>query len=398
MVRTRSKATSLKCSPWVQPLHDFFLPLVTSTSSNLIVSYVQKVLGLDPVRGVSKNFLGRAMFVLMRLATSLGEDIYYFLPLLYWFALPLAVSFSTAFGLVVTAGQFVKDITCLPRPPKQFVYKTKIYKIVKLENHFSTEYGLPSTHTMSGSLAFTFLYTLDRLQLLGSHQNSTFIIYFIGSFLTFACALSRLYMGVHSVYDVLFGLVLALLLQYTILIPYGESIDDFLYRRIGGIAVIVAALIWFTCFYPKTTPWSASWGTACQLFGVWLGSSIGLVIIFQALPELANVLVASSLLHTRIEDWQLWTIALKIVSGGISVLAVRKLAKSGTSKLMIALIRGGVVSIPEDEKFDTEGHPVPLLKAYPVEIPTRLMSYGCTALATVLLVPLVWKWTGILEL
>jgi hypothetical protein len=62
---------------------------------------------------------------------------------------------------------------------------------------------------------------------------------------------------------------------------------------------------------------------------------------------------------------------------------------------MTTLVRKGVITIPEDEKFDTEGQPVPLSKAYVVEVPTRLMNYGCTALATVALVPIVWKYLEI---
>lgn len=235
---------------------------------------------------------------------------------------------------------------------------------------------------------------MDRLNLLDKGRSSL-IIYSVGSFLTLACALSRLYMGVHSVYDVIFGLALACVLQVFILIPHGESIDTFLYTQKEGIAFIFMALIWFTCFYPKTKPWSASWGTACQLFGVWLGSSIGLTIVYQAKPELSQVLLSSSLLHTKTADWDTATLGLKILSGIISILAVRQVAKSGTSKLMTTLVRKGVITIPEDEKFDTEGQPVPLSKAYVVEVPTRLMNYGCTALATVALVPIVWKYLEI---
>ena len=176
------------------------------------------------------------------------------------------------------------------------------------------------------------------------------------------------------------------------MIPYGESIDAFLYTQKEGIAFICMALIWFTCLYPKTKPWSASWGTACQLFGVWLGSSIGLTIVFQAKPELSQVLLTSSLLHTKMEDWDMTILCLKALSGIISILTVRQVAKSGTSKLMTTLVRRGLLTIPEDEKFDTEGQPVPLSKAYIVEVPTRLMNYGCTALATVALVPIVWQY------
>ena len=157
----------------------------------------------------------------------------------------------------------------LAPPPKEFKFQGKDYYIAKLENHFSTEYGLPSTHAMSGSLIFVILSKMRKLGLLSDH--GPYYILIVGSFVTLSCALSRLYMGVHSIYDVIFGLLLVGILQSFILIPYGEYMDAFLYQNEYGIIATLLVLLWFITLYPKTSPWSASWGTACQLFGVWLG-------------------------------------------------------------------------------------------------------------------------------
>jgi sphingosine-1-phosphate phosphatase 1 len=396
MVSTRSSAeakvkNSSLCGSFMLPWHNFFYPLVTSLHSNLIVHHVQKFFGLDPVSGRSPTLFGKLAYAFFRVATSLGDDVYYFLPFVYWFALPVGIPFSTAFGLIITAGQFIKDMSCLPRPPKQFSYNGKTCHIAKLENHYSTEYGLPSTHAMSGTLSFTVLIALDRLKLLDGDNNGP-MIFGLGTILTMSCALSRLYMGVHSVYDVAVGLMLAFTLHCTLLIPYGEQIDHYLYHEEQGILVTLTALLWFTCFYPATTPWSASWGTASQLFGVWSGISLGLHVVFVHQPELGQLLLSSSLLDVPISQWDWPVLVTKSMSGLVTLLITIVIIKKATLAFMISLIKNGIVTIPKAEKFDTAGDPVPLKKSYMVEIPTRLMSYGITSFVVIVGVPLVWSY------
>ena len=99
---------------------------------------------------------------------------------------------------------------------------------------------------------------MERLGLLS--DKGPYFIPIFGTLATLSCALSRLYMGVHSIYDVIFGLFLAAVLQYFVLIPYGEDMDAFLYQNDKGIIATLLILLWFTTLYPKTAPWSASWG------------------------------------------------------------------------------------------------------------------------------------------
>ena len=390
----RDFAAENRCPTFVRPFHRYWYPLVTSVESHLVVSRTQRFFQLDNVSGKSKNVLGKLSYIFFCLATSLGEDAYYFLPLLYWYCLPIAITFSTAFGLVVTAGQFVKDVSCLPRPPKVFKFKGKDYYIAKLENHFNTEYGLPSTHAMSGSLVFVVLIKLEKLGILS--DKGRYYIPILGTFVTLSCALSRLYMGVHSIYDVIFGLLLACVLQACVLIPYGEDMDTFLYQNEYGIFATLLILLWFTTLYPKTSPWSASWGTACQLFGVWLGSALGLYCVFLIKPELAAILSQSSLLHVPVKSWNWPILVKKTTLGGFLLLLTREVAKRSTQALTISLLRRGVVSVPKGETVDTEGKPVPLNKLYAVEVPTRLVSYASMTIATLVLVPLAWRALGLL--
>ena len=386
-------AAERRCTAFMRPFHRFWYPLVTSVTSHLVVSRTQRFFQLDSESGRSKNALGKLAYVFFCLATSLGEDVYYFLPLLYWYCLPMAVTFSTAFGMVITAGQFVKDVSCLPRPPKEFKFKGKNYYIAKLENHYNTEYGLPSTHAMSGSLIFVILMKMERLGLLD--DRGPYFIPVVGTFATLSCALSRLYMGVHSIYDVIFGLFLAAAVQLFVLIPYGEDMDLFLYQNDFGIIATLLIILWFTTLYPKTNPWSASWGTASQLFGVYSGSAMGLYYIFLVKPELAAILSQSSLLHVPIKAWNWPTLAKKTALGLSVILVTREVAKRAAQAFTKALLKAGVLTVPKGENIDTEGKPVPMDKLYVVEVPTRLMSYGLMSIAMVVLAPMSWKAAGL---
>lgn len=178
---------------------------------------------------------------------------------------------------ILTLSLHLPLLNMIYRPPPSFIHNKRHYRIAKLEKHFETEYGMPSTHTMSGGLMYTVLYACQRQGYFFTPDDDM-KIWILGFLITLCTGLSRLYIGVHSIYDVMVGLVITLIVQFTLLIPYADAIDAFIYHHPYGPLVPLMALIWFIKFYPKTRPWSASWGTAALLFGVWEGLAIGLWI------------------------------------------------------------------------------------------------------------------------
>lgn len=88
-------------------------------------------------------------------------------------------------------------------------------------------------------------------------------------------ALSRLYLGVHSIVDVIAGTFIALVGIYLLHI-YGDVLDYYLYQSINGIYINISILIIFLTMYPGlNSPWSASYGTSAQIVGAWLGLGAG---------------------------------------------------------------------------------------------------------------------------
>ena len=124
--------------------------------------------------------------------------------------------------------QGLKDVIRWPRPPMP--------PVVRLEQRWAAEYGMPSTHAMMAlSLPMSvIIFTINTPYVwvwvtIGRYSISlsSFFKTWFGLFLSFWCVVvccCRLYLGMHSVADVLAGLgVAAFLLLFTI--PIGNSFN-----------------------------------------------------------------------------------------------------------------------------------------------------------------------------
>lgn len=266
----------------VRAFHDYFLPLIESDHSNMMVAQFQRYTGLQSNGKVTSRFLNYTF----RLASTTGEEIFGAMPLLFWYALPLSLPFATNFVFLILIGQLIKDSVMLPRP----VGNCDKWKIVKLDPTFDTEFGMPSSHTMTGYLPVVVVQTFARLGYpIPLWAWATCIVYLI------LVGLSRLYLGVHSVYDVVGGALLGLLI-----ILATDRIDSLfsstVYTGPYGIYITLSLFLLFVTVYPKPTKaWSASYGTSAQVFGTWMGVSSTIWWIFNVSTTLRDVLVYVSL-------------------------------------------------------------------------------------------------------
>jgi hypothetical protein len=244
-------------------LNKALLPVVTGEHSIAMVANFQRMCGLQADGKVTN----RCLNIYFRVASTAGEEIFTLMPLVFWMGLPVAVSFLTNFLFLQIAGQLTKDFFRLPRPTSPPGSKNPI---VKLDNHFDTEYGLPSTHTIAGLLPATTLLILMR------HGVPIPIVAWVAAVIYWvAVALSRLYLGVHSVYDVIAGAILGSGMT-ALLHMYGDSLDVLLYQCSAALHVQIALLILYLVAYPRSGPWSASFGTAAQMMGPFFGCGVSL--------------------------------------------------------------------------------------------------------------------------
>jgi membrane-associated phospholipid phosphatase len=405
--KARSEAitnSSSRCLPGFKELHKFLYPFVTGPKFNLAIMKWQRYCGLDEEGNPGSTLV----HFYMKFASTLGDEAFYLFPLLVWCAYPLAGPFVTCMGCILPLGQFVKDMMHLPRPPKVFKYiengKENTGSICKLEEAFATEYGLPSTHAMSGSLSFCVLRTLISLQsceILNREGMTIFGLPWQGSIICIliivSVCCSRLYMGVHSLCDIVAGLFISMCMQ-TLISAYEPELSTFVFSSDLGIFVAPLVTVVFLLFYPRVQhAWSASYSTASELFGLWVGMSISMWTANVLMPQVGIDLRKFSLIHDSCSSLETVsiepkTMMLRLLSGCVVVGVARTLAKNIYFPLFLWLHSIGAVAQMQ-HRVDTEGKAVPLRRAYSVEIPARIFTLVTTSMVCVVGVPLMWsKW------
>lgn len=100
----------------------------------------------------------KLLFTLFHFGASLGNEIFYliFFPFVYWnLDGTLMRQMAFVWHVAMWAGQALKDIICWPRPSSP--------PVIKLEDRYSLEYGMPSTHATVGTvIPFSLLILLNR--------------------------------------------------------------------------------------------------------------------------------------------------------------------------------------------------------------------------------------------
>mmetsp|Transcript_19704 Transcript_19704/g.19038 ORF Transcript_19704/g.19038 Transcript_19704/m.19038 type:complete len:494 (-) Transcript_19704:256-1737(-) len=481
----------------LRPLHNFLLPYVTSSYSNDLISRFQKMCGIRRDGKIENHFL----YHYFKFASFSGEEMFGItLPLLFWFAIDIAIPFLTHFGVMLTVGQIMKDLLRLPRPPARVLKvplhdsingdtalidsmngdraftpvvtlspNNKICKkavetndddkylgVIKLENHFETEYGLPSTHTMSGMLPFVILLEIQRQMNLSrkeyikygfdivkgdtsngrinnvssiletnyaiaSNEINTYF-YVFAMFYALSVALSRMYVGVHSPLDILTGAYTGVILVYFLHI-HGTEVDQILYKEKSSICLILVSWIIFGFFYPKSRPWTASYGTSALIVGSWLGFAISLWYIYTIDTSILRILkdsqenVQSMFRHQFIhltankvnntlqvpypmtdysqgvplDSTKIRLMLLQVLIAVVLALLTKTCVKYCATKVFMFLFRNKYMIPHANEMMDARGRAVSPEKSYVVEVPVRTVTYISVAMACTILTPCVWR-------
>lgn len=179
------------------------------------------------------------------LVTTLGNEIFYilFLPVLMWNLDDKITYFTTiSWAFSMYLGQACKDLIKIPRPATP--------PVVKLEYRFLQEYGFPSTHAMAAvSIAFTLITLL--FEQFPAEADSTFRMsaLVLGVVLSCSVCLSRVYLGMHSVLDVLVGGVFALVLS-VIFLCYSDVYFAFVTANFFNGCLVAALYYTVGLLYP----------------------------------------------------------------------------------------------------------------------------------------------------
>ncbi|KAK3109136.1 hypothetical protein FSP39_023701 [Pinctada imbricata] len=151
---------------------------------------------------------------ILTLSSSLGNEAFYlvFYPYMVWNVdCVLIRKAALIWCLSMYVGQATKDFLQWPRPSAP--------PVIRLETEFLQESGMPSTHAMSAT-AIPFMLAYLSLQ---RYEISPWIVVPVAVIWCTLVCLSRLYQGVHSVLDVVCGV----LLTVGIIFLAGPYLDDF---------------------------------------------------------------------------------------------------------------------------------------------------------------------------
>lgn len=202
-----------------------------------------------------------------RFATELGYEPFYItvVPFFIWnidaFVGRQAV---LLWAISMYTGQALKPLIRWPRPASPPVIRLEQNPILELE------YGFPSTHSIvSTILPF---YTLYLTQ--GRYEYHVVYGVFIAFMWCVSVSLSRLYLGVHSVMDILGGISLSIvILIFSICVM--ETVDKFfLYFPLSPL-VAMGGVIFALAIYPVEKRWSIDRGDTAAILGSAVGVNIG---------------------------------------------------------------------------------------------------------------------------
>ncbi|XP_043975383.1 sphingosine-1-phosphate phosphatase 2 isoform X3 [Gambusia affinis] len=265
--------------------------------------------------------------------------------------------------------EVMKDLLKLPRPPSP--------PVVKLETRVDAEYGLPSTHAMAATaISFTLLLSApSRVQF--CFQTGLLIAVTLSSLVS----LSRLYTGMHSVLDVVCGiLITAVLILLTY--PFWESFDSFQLTSPLSPIIALSLLLFLSYTYPELDHYSTTRGDTTIILGVCAGCSVG----YWANVQLGDTFELREPLPVPLPT----VTGLSVARGaGRSLLGV--VALVGTRQIMKKLSLDALYSWYNVPKTDKNAR-----RRKEIEVPSKFVTYTAVGLVNSLLVNRVFVLIGLL--
>ncbi|KAK9508276.1 hypothetical protein O3M35_007973 [Rhynocoris fuscipes] len=317
-------------------------------------------------------------YYLFVLGTELGDELFYasFIPFWFW-NIDGAVGRRVVmvWTTIMCIGQGIKDIVCWPRPASPPVFR--------LQQKWALEYGMPSTHAMVGiSIPFSvLLYTMQR------YEYPVIIGFVIAVLWCTVISVSRLYLGMHTVLDVIVGLLLASLLMLPI-VPLVDHLDRYILTSQWSPVLLLSISILIIAFYPKSNVWTPTRQDTTMVMSVCVGVHIGAWTNYQLgimsepqMPPPYSVIWPS---------YEMLGLALLRVALGFScILATRAVCKSASYATLCFLLRLNSTDLRRSV------HTGPSSAKNTVELCYKYITYAAMGFNTVHLLPSVFSLLGI---
>ncbi|KAL1770838.1 sphingosine-1-phosphate phosphatase 2 [Sigmodon hispidus] len=312
---------------------------------------------------IVKNYF---YYYLFRFSAALGQEVFYitFLPFTHWNIDPyLSRRLVMIWVLVMYIGQVAKDILKWPRPSSP--------PVVKLEKRVVAEYGMPSTHAMAATaISFTLLIsTMDRYQYPFALGLTMAVV-----FSTLVC-LSRLYTGMHTVLDVLGGvLITAFLIALTY--PAWTLIDS-LDSASPLFPVCVIVVPFFLCYnYPVSDYYSPTRADTTTIVAAGAGVTLGFWInhFFQLVSKPTPSLPVVQDIPPLTTDMLVLGLT-KFMVGIVLIVLVRQLVQNLSLQVLFSWFK--VVSRNKEARRRLE-----------IEVPYKFVTYTSVGICATTFVPM----------
>lgn len=261
-------------------------------------------------------------YFLFLFGTQLGDELFCALFFSFWFwniEPGVGRRLVLVWSMLMYVGQALKDIIRWPRPAMP--------PVVQLEQKWSLEYGMPSTHAMLGLAMPTsvLLFTMAK-------YNYPLVLGWciVSAWCVLVCC-SRLYLGMHSVADIVVGLGLSSFLLVGI-VPLVDSADSYLLCSPLSPLITITSSLLAALLYPTSDRWTPARGDTTAALGSYLGVHLGSWLNYQ----LGMISQASTLppYTVAIPDTpDICLMVLRVLVGGLVAWLTFSLAKPVTLEI-----------------------------------------------------------------
>ncbi|KAM6906717.1 sphingosine-1-phosphate phosphatase 1-like [Lycodopsis pacificus] len=320
---------------------------------------------------VGQEFLiqNKFLFYLFTFGTELGNEMFFivFFPFLFWNIDTLVsrrLIVVWAWNLFV--GQSTKDMVRWSRPASP--------PVVKVEVFYNSEYSMPSTHAMTGTaMPFClFMLTYGRWQ-----YPFLFGLCVALSWSVLVCV-SRVYMGMHSVLEVITGFLYSLLIL-AFFQPILDKIDSFYMTDHFAPLVIIVSHVGLGLVAFSLDSWSTSRGDTAQGLGTAAGAAIATHVNYQLGLLLDPPLSSLPLTLPPIGTSLVVLAVLRFLIGVAVILITRMVMKAVTIPFLCRLF-----GLPTDDVRQAR-------QRMKVELPYRYIVYSVVGFSCVCVVPLIFR-------
>lgn len=311
----------------------------------------------------------RFLFYLFTFGTELGNEMFYltFFPFVMWnIDAFVGRRIIMLWAWVMYLGQCTKDLLGWSRPASP--------PVVKVEMFYNSEYSMPSTHAMSGTaIPFALFYMTH-----GRWEYPFAVGFSVALSWCVLVCVSRIYMGMHSVLDVLAGVLYSSLILLVSL-PALDPIDGLVLHSawapllVLGLPFVLALL----CF--RLDAWSTSRGDTAQILasgaGITLASHVNVQLGFSRDP------LSATLALPNVTGWLLLTVLLRMLIGVAVLVLTRTVMKTLTLASLCRIFRSSAGGDVRRARQHMQ-----------VELPYRYIVYSTVGFNVLFLVPLLFSY------